>query len=138
MSREPSIDRINNRPAEKSFGELLSQLATDSSTLVRNEIMLATRELGKKATVTGRAVAVVMVALLLALASIIFIGVAGMESLALVLPRWAAALIVAGVFLIVTSIFAVAGANRLKSLSLKPKQTIETLKEDGEWLKKLA
>jgi len=137
MTRQP-LEQLNNQSSEKSFGELLGQLATDSSTLVRNEIILATKELGEKASATGKIVAVGVVALLLGLASVIFFGVAGMESLAQVMPRWEAALIIAGAFLIITSIFAILAVTRLKSLSLRPKQTIETLKEDSKWLKRLA
>jgi len=136
-SQTPAINQVNRMVAEdKSFGELLGQLATDSSTLVRNELILASKELGEKVNHGGKAVSVALVAALFALTSIIFLGVAAMEAIAQVQPRWVAALIVAAALLIITGIVAFVASNRLKNLSLSPTQTIQTLKEDSEWLKK--
>jgi uncharacterized membrane protein YqjE len=136
-SRTPILNQPDRRISEdKTFGELLGQLATDSATLVRNELTLASKELGQKATVGGKAVSVALVAAFLGLASIVFLGIAAMEAIATVQPRWVAALIVAAALLIITGIAALAAGSRLKKLSISPAQTIETLKEDSEWLKK--
>ncbi|HZS46483.1 MAG TPA: phage holin family protein [Blastocatellia bacterium] len=123
---------------DRSFGELLGRLATDSSTLVRNELLLAKKELGEKAAMGGKAGALLLSAGLLGLASLIFFGMTLLEVLALVLPRWGAALIIALGFVIIAGVFAAVGIDRLKRMSLKPEQTMETIEEDKEWLKKLA
>jgi len=123
---------------EQSFGQLLGRLANDSSTLVRSELMLAKRELSEKVAIGSRAAALLMGAGLLGLASVIFFGMTALELLALVLPRWAAALIIALGLVIVAGIVAGIGIGRLKHTTFKPEQTIETLEEDKEWLKKLA
>jgi len=131
------MNQMDRRVSEdKTFGELLGQLATDSSTLVRNELSLASKELGEKASVGGKAVGVAVVAALFGLSAIIFLGVAAMEAIATVQPRWVAALIVAASLLIISGIVAFVAASRLKNLSLSPSRTIQTLKEDSEWLKK--
>jgi len=136
-TRTSTINQADRRLSEdKTFGELLGQLATDSSTLVRNELILASKEFGQKATAGGKAVSVAVVAALLALASIIFLGIAAMEAIALAQPRWVAALIVAAALLIITGIAVLVASNKLKTLSLSPTKTIQTLKEDSEWLKK--
>ncbi len=138
-TRTPAINQADRRVSEdKTFGELLGQLATDSSTLVRNELMLASKELGQKASAGGKAVSVALAAAFLGLVAIIFLGVAAMEAIALVQPRWIAALIVAAALLIITGVIAFIASNRLKSLSISPTKTIQTLKEDSEWLKKQA
>ena len=123
---------------EQSFGQLLGRLANDSSTLVRSELMLAKRELSEKVAIGSKAAALLMGAGLLGLASVIFFGMTALELLALVLPRWAAALIIALGLVIVAGIVAGIGIGRLKRTTFKPEQTIETLEEDKEWLKKLA
>jgi uncharacterized membrane protein YqjE len=123
---------------EESFGKLLGRLANDSSTLVRSELMLAKRELSEKVAIGSKAAALLLGAGLLGLASVIFFGMTALELLALVLPRWAAALIIALGLVIVAGIVAGIGVGRLKHTTFKPEQTIETLEEDKEWLKKLA
>jgi uncharacterized membrane protein YqjE len=138
-TRTETINEINRKgPADKSFGELLGQLATDSSTLVRNELILASKELGEKASASGKVAGLGAVAALFGLGTIIFLGIAAMEAIALVQPRWIAALIVAAALLVITGIAALATSSRFKSLSLSPTKTIQTLKEDSEWLKKQA
>ena len=138
-TRTSTINPADRRLSDdKTFGELLGQLATDSSTLVRNELILASKEFGQKATAGGKAISVAVVAALLGLASIIFLGIAGMEAIALRQPRWVAALIVGGAMLLITSVVALVASSKLKTLSLSPAKTIQTLKEDSEWLKKQA
>lgn len=123
---------------DKSFGELLGRLATDSSALVQKEIALAKIELGEKANKGGRAIAFLLGAGLLGVAATIFFGLTLFELFALILPRWGAALIIALGLSLIAGVVAAVGVSRLKRMSLKPKQTIETLEEDKEWLKKLA
>jgi uncharacterized membrane protein YqjE len=123
---------------DNSFGELLGRLATDSSNLVKSELALAKKELGEKANIGGRAVAFLLGAGFLGLAAVIFFGMTLMELFALLLPRWAAALVIGLGLVAVAAVIAGLGIARLRRLSLKPKQTIKTLEEDKEWLKKLA
>ena len=54
----------------------------------------------------------------------------------LVMPLWAAALIVAVVLLGVGAIVTEMGTQKLKKTSLKPEQTIQTLEEDKAWMRR--
>ncbi|PZS17330.1 MAG: hypothetical protein DLM54_09880 [Acidimicrobiales bacterium] len=57
-------------------------------------------------------------------------------ALALVLPGWLAALIVTGAYALLALVAAVAGKTQFnKAIPLVPRETIESLKEDMEWLK---
>ena len=47
------------------------------------------------------------------------------------------ALIIGGALAIIGGVIVVVGLRRVKRTSLKPRQTIETLEEDKEWLKEL-
>jgi Putative Actinobacterial Holin-X, holin superfamily III len=64
-----------------------------------------------------------------------FLGLAAAEAFALVMPRWAAMLIVAGLFGLVAIIAIVAARGWLRSGATKPALTQESLKEDVRWAK---
>jgi hypothetical protein len=70
----------------------------------------------------------------MALFALGFLALAGSAALDLVLPRWAANLIVAGVFVLITVILLMIGRKALKQPA-SPELTQKTLKEDAEWAK---
>jgi len=120
---------------DRSIGELFSELATETGTLIRKEIELAKVELSQKANRVGRNVgylvlggAVAYAALLALLAAIIIV-------LANVIPWWAAAFVVAVVVGIVAAVMISKALTALKQTELAPRQTAETLKEDVQWAK---
>ena len=63
-----------------------------------------------------------------------FVSLAGAAALDLVLPRWAALLIVAGIYLVLAVIAVVIGRNALAAPAT-PERTKQTVKEDLEWAK---
>jgi hypothetical protein len=120
---------------ERSLGELFSELASETGTLVRQEVALAQAELTKKATDVGKNVGYLVVggavgyAAALALVAALIIGLANF------IPAWAAALVVgmivgAAAYMMISSALAA-----LKKTDLAPRETVETLKEDAQWLK---
>lgn len=120
---------------ERSLGDLFSELAAETSTLVRQEVALAQTELTQKATSVGKNVGFLVVggavgyaALLAALAALI-IGLANF------VPAWASALIVAVVVGIVAFLLISSALKSLKETELTPHETVKSLKEDAEWLK---
>ena len=82
----------------RGTGPLLRTIAADMSMLVTKQIELAKQEIGEMVGTRARAVGVFGAAAVLGLFVIGFLGMAGAEALDLVMPRWAAMLIVAGVF----------------------------------------
>jgi len=64
---------------------------------------------------------------------LLFGALAAAAALDLVLPAWAAALIVAGAFVLLAAPAALLGVRRMKAPSLKPEETVRTVKEDVEW-----
>jgi hypothetical protein len=130
---------------ERSLGDLFSELAGETSSLVRQEVALAQVELTQKATVVGKNVgflaaggAVGYTALLVILAAVV-IGLTQLIShfsgWQIITSAWIAAavvgLIVGGIaYVLVTSALA-----KLKNTELTPRQTVDTLKEDAQWLK---
>ncbi len=130
---------------ERSLGDLFSELAAETSTLVRQEVSLAQTELTQKATVVGKDVgflvaggAVGYTALLVILAAIV-IGltqlISSLTAWQTITSAWIAAAIVGLVVGIVAYMLVTSALAKLKNTELTPRQTVETLKEDAEWLK---
>lgn len=121
---------------DRSIGELLSNLAGETTTLIRQEIALAQTELTQKATTTGKNVGFLVVGGAVGYAALLAILAAVIIGLGAVVPLWLSALIVGIVVGIVAAVLIFSSINKLKNMSLAPQQTIETLKEDAQWLKK--
>jgi membrane protein len=119
----------------RGTGPLLRSIAADISTLVSKQIELAKQEIGEMVGTRAKAVGVFGAAAVLGLFVIGFLGMAGAEALDLVLPRWAAMLIVAGVFGVLAAVAIVAARGWLRSGASKPELTQESLKEDVQWAK---
>jgi len=118
-----------------SIGELNSRLASDTSTLVRQEMRLAKVELGQKAAEVGKAAALVAVGGFVAYAGLLAVIAALIILLAEYMAAWISALIVGAVILAAGYFLARQQLEALKRLDPTPKATIETLKEDKEWAK---
>ncbi len=130
---------------ERSLGDLFSELAAETSTLVRQEVSLAQTELTQKATTVGKDVgflvaggAVGYTALLVILAAIV-IGltqlISSLSGWQIITSAWIAAAIVGLVVGVVAYMLVTSALAKLKNTELTPRQTVETLKEDAEWLK---
>ena len=120
---------------DRSLGELFSELAQDTSTLVRQEMTLAKTEMSQKASRVGKDVgflaaggAVAYAGLLAVLAGIIVL-------LGQIIPMWLSALLVGLVVAGVGYFLVRKGLEALKREDLAPRQTIETIKEDQQWAK---
>lgn len=120
---------------ERSLGELFSELAHETSTLVRQEVALAKTEMSQKASQVGRDVGMIGVGGAIAYAGFLFLLAALTFGLGLFMPLWLSALIVGLVVAVVGYVLIQQGRNALKEAELAPEKTIETLKEDAEWAK---
>jgi len=116
--------------------QLIRSLVSDLLLLLRREAELATIEIkGKTSEFAGAAVIVAggAVAGMFALATLIAAAVLG---LAIVMPAWAAALIVGLTLLIVAVVLIMIGRTRFRAAGpLAPTETIEAAKEDLEWIR---
>jgi uncharacterized membrane protein YqjE len=117
----------------EGIGSLIGGIIKDLQELVRDEIQLAKLELSEDAGKIGKALGFVAGAALIGLVGFIFLMLALTYALAQVMDDWIAAGIVGLGLVIIAAILGVAAKNKLSAASLKPEQTIETLKEDKEW-----
>lgn len=120
---------------ERSIGDLFSELAAETSTLVRQEVALAQTELTEKAISVGKNVGFLVVGGAVAYAALLALLAALIIGLAYLIPAWAAALIVGAIVGIVAFLLISWALKALKKTELAPRQTVETLKEDAQWLK---
>ena len=125
-------DELRERP----MGDLVKQLGTQTSTLVRQEIDLAKAELTEKGRVAGKGAG------LFGGAAVVGLMAAGALTATLILAleeamdAWLAALIVTVVMGALAAVLALQGRNRMRAAGPPvPQQTVETVKEDVEWAK---
>ncbi|HEX6290821.1 MAG TPA: phage holin family protein [Herpetosiphonaceae bacterium] len=119
----------------RSLGELLSELANETTTLVRQEIQLAKTEMTQKATRAGKDVGMIGAGGALAYAGLLAIIAAVIIGLGQIIPMWLSALIVGLVVVGIGYVLIQRGLSELKRIDPAPRQTIQTLKEDKEWVK---
>jgi len=127
------------RQGERSLGDLFTDLAQDTSTLVRQEIQLAKSELGESVSRVGKDAGLLVaggVSLLAGFLALIATLILVLEALGL--SPWLAALIVSVVVIGAGMVLVARARTALKNADLMPRQTIETLKEDQEWIKEQA
>jgi uncharacterized membrane protein YqjE len=126
----------NNTDArERPMGELVKDLAGQTSTLVRQEIQLAQAELTSKGKTAGRGVGMLVGAAIAALLALIALTAGLIAALDTALPLWLAALIVMLLWGIVAAVLATRGRKELEQATPPVPQTVETVKEDIQWAK---
>lgn len=124
---------------ERSLGELFGDLARDTGLLVRQEVRLATTEMTHKVTRVGQSLGFLVAGGAIAYAGFLVLLAALILGLGrLGLPWWVAALLVGIVVGGAGALMLQRGLASLKQTDLVPRQTIETLKEDAEWVKEQA
>jgi len=122
--------------ADRPIGELLRELGDEISTLVRAEIALAKAELAEKVKPAAASAGMFGGTALLGLGAFGAATAFLIALIALALPVWAAALIVAVVYGAVALVLAQTGKKKLQEAApLVPEQTAQTVKEDIEWAK---
>src|SRR3954454_14632443 len=121
---------------ERPLGDLVKQLAEQTSTLVRQEVELAKAEAAQKGQVAGKGAG------LIGAGAVIGLLAAGALTAFLImlldgaLANWLSALIVAVVFGAIAGVLALRGRDKVQEATPPvPEQTVETVKEDVQWAK---
>jgi len=127
---------IEPRPkSERSIASLLSDMASDTVLLFRQEIALLKAELHEKLGQMGQGAGALGAGALIAFSGWLVLLAAAVLGLATVVRPWLAALIVALVVLGIGVALLFFGKSRFDSNTLMPKRTIRSLREDEEWLR---
>jgi hypothetical protein len=119
-----------------STKELLGQIVAEATTLVRKEMELARTELAADLKAEVQMAKALGVGAVLGLCGLTLALVTGVLALALVMPAWAAGLLVTGAVLATAAVVAAVGwARRVR----KPlERTRRHFKEDVKWIKERA
>src|SRR5215218_980064 len=120
---------------DRSIGELFAELSQKTTTLLRQEIQLAKAEMSQKASRVGKNVGFLIIGGVVAYTGLLAIVAAVIIVLGGVIPLWLSALVVGLVIAALGLFLVVKGANTLRQEDPAPQETIETLKEDREWLR---
>lgn len=117
----------------RSLGEIVGEVTTDLSELLKAELQLAKVELKQEASRAGKGAGMLAGAGVAALLLLFFVSLTLMYLLDNVMPVELAALVVTLVWAAVTAVLAIVGRTNLKKANPQLPQTQQTLKEDAQW-----
>lgn len=122
--------------ADRSFGELIGELSSDFSRLVRQEIQLAKVEAKEELSQAGQGAGMLGGAGIAGWLMLLFLSLALMFALDNAMGTGWAALIVAVIWAVVAAALGAAGRSRLRRATPPLQETTQTLKEDAQWAKR--
>ena len=121
---------------DHSIGELVKELATETSTLVRQEIDLAKAEMTDRGKRAGKGAGMLGAGAVVALLALGALTTGLIAALDLAVPTWLAALIVTAVYGAIAAVLVQAGRKKVEEAAPPvPEETIESVKEDVQWAK---
>jgi uncharacterized membrane protein YqjE len=132
---------INDQTAgdDRSAGELVQQLSEQTSTLIRQELRLATAELQEKGKHAGVGAGMFGGAGLVALYGVGALIAAAIIGLGTLVEPWLAAVIVGVALLLVAAIVALAGKKQVEQATpVTPERTVDSVQRDINTVKERA
>lgn len=140
MSQEGQVPPGNDHPHANAsddvpMGMLMQRLSEQTSRLIRDELRLAQVELKETVKHAGLGAGMFGAAGLVALYGAGVLVATAVIALALVLPWWLSALIVAAVLLAAAGVMALIGKKQVEQVSPTPERAIENVKRDVDTIK---
>jgi hypothetical protein len=121
--------------SDASTGELMSQLSSQLSRLVRDEIQLAQKEIQQSAKHAGIGAGLFGAAGILALFGVASLIAAAIAAVALALPVWAATLIVGAALFAAAGMAALLSRRQAKDVTPAAPLTVANVKKDIQQVK---
>jgi uncharacterized membrane protein YqjE len=118
---------------DRSLGQVVSDLSTDLSTLMKQEVQLAKVELKEEVAKAGKGAGMLGGAGFAGWFVLLFLSLALTFLLDDWMPLEAGALITAGVWAVVAAVLALVGRKELRESNPQLPKTQQTLKEDVQW-----
>jgi hypothetical protein len=119
----------------RSVGELISEVTTDLTTLMRQELDLAKAEVKQEVTTAGKAAGMLGAAGFAGYMVALFLSIALWWALGNGMDEGWAALVVAAIWGVIAAVLAVLGRSRMRQVNPKPERTVQTLQQVPDALK---
>jgi hypothetical protein len=119
------------------MASLVGGIVDDAQQLIRQELMLARREVRQEVDKAKTAAISFGIALGVLTLSAILLSLTVVHVLHQVagLPLWGAYALVGGVFLAVGGTLLVVARNKVNDINVVPRQTVESMRENVQWIK---
>ena len=132
---DPTATPSERQAANTSLGELVSEVTSDMSTLMRKELALAKAELRESASEAAKGGAMLGAGAYAGMMAILFLSIAFWWGLGTLIGNGWSGVVTAVIWAIIAAILIVVGRKNLKNVKGAP-QTVDTLKEIPEALKR--
>ncbi|MEJ8633095.1 phage holin family protein [Streptomyces sp. MS2.AVA.5] len=131
--------RVEHGESKESVGDLVSQASQQLSQLVREELRLAQAEMTQKGKRFGKGGGMFGGAGIVAFIGLQALAATAIAALVLVLPLWAAALIITCVLFVIAAILAAMGKKQVgMATPPTPERAIDSIKADVAEIKERA
>jgi Putative Actinobacterial Holin-X, holin superfamily III len=117
----------------RPFGTVVASAVNGFRALARAHVELLKLEASEAASVRGQGVGMMGAAVVVAMYAVGFLAAAGAAALALLVPVWAAILIVAVLLGAVAGVLILIGRRTLRTAPPPAERTRTALKEDAQW-----
>lgn len=126
---------MNEHKSEATVGQLFGALASDTGSLVRQEVQLAATEMTEKAKAAARSAGLIVAGGALLQVACIAVVLAVMAWLDPSVPPWASAAVLGLVFVGAGAILVRSGLSTLEDLGAGPGETVNSLRDHAAWAK---
>ena len=121
--------------ADRSFSDVFQDIIRNLQEMVRSEVRLAKTEIQEEVVKAKSSMGLLGAGAVSAIFAILFLLLMIVYALALVMPGWAAALIVGASLAVIACVTLTMGVKRFKQIHATPERTVETIKDNIEWAK---
>jgi hypothetical protein len=119
---------------DRSVSDVIQDIFRNVQDILRSEVRLAKAEIRQEATKAASSALWITLGLVGVLSAWMFLLWTAAYALAAILPMWAATLVVAVAMAGAGSVLIAAGLRRFTRITPMPERTIESLKENLEWM----
>lgn len=120
---------------DRSFSDVLQNIVRNVQEIVRSEVRLAKTEIREEAGKAKSSTSLLGAGAVTAIFAALFLLFTLDRALALVVPAWAAALILGTALAVAAGMMLMAGLRQFRLIHPAPERTVETLKDNVEWAK---
>jgi len=122
----------------RSLSDIFQDTIRNVQEIVRSEVRLAKTEIREEVVKAKASAILIGAGAVTGIFAALFLLFTAVYALALVIPNWAAALIVGVGLAVAAAVMITTGLKRFKLIHPTPERTVETIKENVEWVKQQA